>query len=45
MSKASHVVKFIRVTSKVLPLECPDFEDPCWLTIAVTAPAYFDSGI
>ena len=25
--------------------ECPDFEDPCWLTIAVTAPAYFDSGI
>ena len=25
--------------------ECPDFEEPCWLTIAVTAPAYFDSGI
>ena len=25
--------------------ECPDFEEQCWLTIAVTAPAYFESGI
>ena len=25
--------------------ECPDSEEPCWLTIAVTAPAYFESGI
>ena len=25
--------------------ECPDFGEPCCLTIAVTAPAYFDSGI
>ena len=25
--------------------ECPDLEEPCWLTIAVTAPAYFESGI
>ena len=25
--------------------ECPDSEEQCWLTIAVTAPAYFESGI
>ena len=25
--------------------ECPDSEGSCWLTIAVTAPAYFESGI
>ena len=25
--------------------ECPDLEEQCWLTIAVTAPAYFESGI
>ena len=25
--------------------ECPDSEESCWLTIAVTAPAYFESGI
>ena len=25
--------------------ECTDSEEPCWLTIAVTAPTYFESGI
>ena len=25
--------------------ECPDSEEQCWLTIAVTAPAYFESDI
>mgnify|MGYP005695267237 FL=1 len=25
--------------------ECPDYEEQCWLTIAVTAPVYFESGI
>ena len=25
--------------------ECPDLEEQCWLTIAVTAPEYFESGI
>ena len=24
---------------------CPELEEQCWLTIAVTAPEYFDSGI
>ena len=25
--------------------ECPDLQSECWLTIAVTAPSYFKSGI
>ena len=25
--------------------ECPNLEEQCWLTIAVTAPSYFESGI
>ena len=25
--------------------ECPNLEEQCWLTIAVPAPSYFESGI
>jgi hypothetical protein len=25
--------------------DCPELKKQCWLTIAVTAPSYFDSGI